>query len=201
MKPQHLITALAATALLITGCGSNGTQAEEPEPTEVTTHSAAEHRPESPSDVTDQLDVDQWTERIQDDQITELNEDGVPIYATDNEYEVLLTDGVVESGYSLIAPIEDARYACYILAAAVGHNDELSNDIHEGIVAAQHLAQMKRIDSSAYPDVQEYKDDSKPDTHTKAAIIHLCPDTAQYFDDEMSSTPPFSEAIAELESH
>src|SRR5699024_9443370 len=151
-------------------------------------------------DVADQLDVDQWARRIEDDQITELNDGGVPMYATDNEYEVLLTDGILEAGYSMIAPIEDARYACYILAAAIGNNDELGNDIHEGIVAAQHLAQMKRVENSDYPDVQVYDDDSKPDAHTKAAIIHLCPETTEYFDDAMANTPPFSDAVTELES-
>ena len=109
-----------------------------------------------------------------------------------------MTEGVLEPGYSMIAPIEDARYACYILAASINNVDELHLDILDGIVAAQHLAQLGRIENDDYPDVQEYDDDSKPILHTKAAIIHLCPDTIDYFDDEMADTPPFSEAIAEL---
>lgn len=201
---KHFALLTLTTTLLLTACGTETEAESEPAATtaEAETETTAEtedSRPVGLPDITDQLDVDQWTDRIQDKSIIELNDDGIPLYATDNEYEVLLTDGVLEPGYSMIAPIEDARYACYILAAAINNVGELDLDILDGIVAAQHLAQLGRIENDDYPDVQEYDDDdSKPNAHTKAAIIHLCPDTIEYFDDEMAATPPFSEAIAEL---
>lgn len=189
-----------AAALVFTGCSTGADAEAETEPVE-TTESAteADTRPAGVPVIQDQLNVDEWAERIEDDTVTETNEDGIPVHAADNEYDVLLTDGVIEPGYSHIAAIEDARYACYLLTAAIGNSGELSPSILEGITAAQHLAQAARIEDSDYPDVQEYEDDDKPNAHTKAAVIHLCPDTAEYFDDDLANTSPFSEAIEELD--
>lgn len=85
MKLSYLTATLGIAALALTACGNNEPQSAEIESAEETTPAETEHRPAGPSDVTDQLDVDQWTGLIQDDQIVELNEDGVPINATDNE--------------------------------------------------------------------------------------------------------------------
>lgn len=199
MKRFTPLTLIAATALVLAGC-SGGTEETEAKPEEVEANTTEpDTRPPGVPVVEDQLNVDQWAERIEDETILETNEDGIPIHAADNEYDVLLTEGVIKPGYSYIAAIEDARYTCYILTAAIGNKGDLNADILEGITAAQHLAQLKRVESSDYPDVQEYEDDKKPNAHTKAAIIHLCPDTVEYFNDEMTTVPPFSDAIAELD--
>lgn len=200
MKPAtKFIAILSIATLFLAGCSDDTDSSPGPAPAKTTEDpTETDTRPAGVSVIEDQLNVDQWAERIEDETILETNDDGIPVHAADNEYDVLLTDGVLEAGYSYIAAIEDARYACYLLTAAIGNAGELGADIHEGITAAQHLAQLGRVNNSEYPDVQEYPDDDKPNAHTKAAVIHLCPDTVEHFDDELFNTSPFSEAIAEI---
>lgn len=164
MKPQHLITALAATALLITGCGNNDTQADAPEPTrksaeQMQLDAQAKRKAQEAQDGTPQAQ----------DAPAQDEASPLPDYQSALASEhILLTDEELDRvGYQACIDILYDRMVDPDEYLGVTTRD----DISRGRVSA--MVQLHKLDA----------DTSHDQAITYAAIHHLCPEVLDQLDD------------------